>query len=109
MTIVDQDIVEVVYQSWHLFSQMDVNQKITSRKQFCFIFVQKSISIASFHLRFLEARASHGPGMSVTRSVTRSFGHTLADLYSEQPFLVLYSVIWSLMAPYGPEYRHVDF
>ena len=39
---------------------------------------------------------------SVGRSVGRSLGHTLADLCSEQPFLVLYSLIygpvWSLMA-----------
>ena len=29
---------------------------------------------------FLEARASHGPGLSVTRSVCLSVCHTLADL-----------------------------
>ena len=48
-------------------------------------------------LVFLEARASHGPGMSVTRSL----GHTLADLCSVQPFIVLYSPIWSCMVPYA--------
>ena len=32
-------------------------------------------------VKFLEARASHGPGLSVTRSVGLSVCHTLADLF----------------------------
>ena len=50
---------------------------------------------------FLEARASHGPGPSVTESLVHSFTRSLTlqqiyHLYSP------YSPIWSQMVPYGP-------
>ena len=50
------------------------------------------ISVILF-LTFLEARASHGPGLSVTLSVCLSVRHTLADICSVKPCLVLYGPV----------------
>ena len=57
---------------------------------------------------FLEARASHGPGPSVTQSVGRShFSISLFYIASIVPYgpvcspVVPYGSLWSSMGPYG--------
>ena len=53
-----------------------------------------------FTIRFLEVRASHGPGPSVTRSLTLQHIFVLYSPYS--PIWDNTGSLWSCMVPYGP-------
>ena len=57
---------------------------------------------------FLEARATHGPGLSVTESVGQSVCLQIFVPYGQVwSHMVPYGPLWSCMAPYGSVWSYM--